>query len=64
MGCAIFCRRKDTGSYYTPRIELNDLGVNPYFPDGTWCHNDGISNYYCLQHHCLPEVRYSFWSFA
>lgn len=58
MGCAIFCRRKDTGSYYTPRLDLNDLGVNPYFPDGTWCHNDGTSNYYCLQHHCLPE---NFW---
>ncbi|XP_069680135.1 A disintegrin and metalloproteinase with thrombospondin motifs adt-2-like [Periplaneta americana] len=55
MGCAIFCRRKDTGSYYTPRLDLNDLGVDPYFPDGTWCHNDGSSNYYCMQHHCLPE---------
>jgi len=56
MGCAIFCRRKGTGSYYTPRLDLNDLGVDPYFPDGTWCHNDGTSNYFCLQHHCLPEV--------
>lgn len=55
MGCAIFCRRSDSGSYYTPRIELNDLGVSPYFPDGTWCHNDKTGQYYCLQHHCLPE---------
>lgn len=55
MGCAIFCRRADSGSYYTPRIELNDLGVSPYFPDGTWCHNDKTGQYYCLQHHCLPE---------
>ncbi|XP_067002114.1 A disintegrin and metalloproteinase with thrombospondin motifs adt-1-like [Anabrus simplex] len=55
MGCAVFCRRKDTGSYYTPRIELNDMGVDSYFPDGTWCHNDGKVNYYCLHHHCLPE---------
>nr|CAD7413736.1 unnamed protein product [Timema poppensis] len=57
MGCAVFCRRKDTGTYYTPRLELNDLGVDPYFPDGTWCHNDGTNNYYCLHHHCLPEVQ-------
>lgn len=55
MACAIFCRRQDTGAYYTPRIELNDIGMNAYFPDGTWCHNDGRKNYYCLQHHCLPE---------
>lgn len=56
MACAIFCRRKDTGSYYTPRVDLNDIGLNPYFPDGTWCHKEGSENYYCLHHHCLPEV--------
>ncbi|KAJ8975003.1 hypothetical protein NQ317_013313 [Molorchus minor] len=27
-------------AFYTPRIELNDLGVTPYFPDGTWCHKE------------------------
>lgn len=59
MGCAIFCKRADSGSFYTPRIELNDLGVSPYFPDGTWCHREGSLNYYCLQHHCLPEVSYT-----
>ncbi|XP_018574479.1 A disintegrin and metalloproteinase with thrombospondin motifs adt-2-like [Anoplophora glabripennis] len=55
MGCAIFCKRADSGSYYTPRIELNDLGVSPYFPDGTWCHREKNLNFYCIQHHCLPE---------
>ncbi|KAJ8935149.1 hypothetical protein NQ314_012967, partial [Rhamnusium bicolor] len=55
MGCAIFCKRADSGSFYTPRIELNDLGVTPYFPDGTWCHREKNLNYYCIQHHCLPE---------
>ncbi|CAH1393194.1 unnamed protein product [Nezara viridula] len=55
MGCTIFCRRSDKTSFYTPRIELNDLGVDPYFPDGTWCHFDGDLNYYCRWHHCLPE---------
>ncbi|KAH1015088.1 hypothetical protein HUJ05_012866 [Dendroctonus ponderosae] len=24
--CAIFCKRRDSGAFYTPRIELNDLG--------------------------------------
>ncbi|KRT81540.1 Peptidase, partial [Oryctes borbonicus] len=54
MGCAIFCRSQE-GSYYTPRIELNDLGVDPYFPDGTWCHHENGQDYYCNNHHCLPE---------
>ncbi|XP_054010643.1 A disintegrin and metalloproteinase with thrombospondin motifs adt-2 [Hylaeus anthracinus] len=55
MSCAIFCRRKDIASYYTPRVELNDLGLDPYFPDGTWCHAEEGQNYFCRQHHCLPE---------
>ncbi|KAF3423109.1 hypothetical protein E2986_06737 [Frieseomelitta varia] len=55
MACAIFCRRKDIASYYTPRVELNDLGLDPYFPDGTWCHAEEGQNYFCRQHHCLPE---------
>ncbi|XP_046836869.1 A disintegrin and metalloproteinase with thrombospondin motifs 2-like [Vespa crabro] len=55
IACAIFCRRKDIMSYYTPRIELNDLGLDPYFPDGTWCHEEGGQDYFCRQHHCLPE---------
>nr|XP_034177349.1 A disintegrin and metalloproteinase with thrombospondin motifs adt-2 [Osmia lignaria] len=56
MACAIFCRRKDIASYYTPRVELNDLGLDPYFPDGTWCHAEEGQNYFCRQHHCLPET--------
>ncbi|XP_078034631.1 ADAMTS metallopeptidase stall [Augochlora pura] len=55
MACAIFCRRKDIASYYTPRVELNDLGLDPYYPDGTWCHAEQGQNYFCRQHHCLPE---------
>ncbi|CAG9765921.1 unnamed protein product [Ceutorhynchus assimilis] len=55
--CAIFCKRKDSGVFYTPRIELNDLSVSSYFPDGTWCHRDATgTNYFCMQHHCLPET--------
>lgn len=56
MSCAIFCKHKDTGSYYTPRIELNDLGISSYYPDGTLCHSESNEDYYCLQNHCLPEV--------
>ncbi|XP_011314906.1 A disintegrin and metalloproteinase with thrombospondin motifs 18 [Fopius arisanus] len=55
MACAIFCKRRDIASYYTPRVELNDLEIDPYFPDGTWCHSEKGRDYFCLQHHCLPE---------
>lgn len=55
MACAIFCRREDIAAYYAPRVELNDLGLDPYFPDGTWCHAEESQDYFCRQHHCLPE---------
>ncbi|KAL0132957.1 hypothetical protein PUN28_000590 [Cardiocondyla obscurior] len=55
IACAIFCRRKDIAAYYAPRVELNDIGLDPYFPDGTWCHAEDGQDYFCRQHHCLPE---------
>lgn len=56
MPCAIFCKHKNSSSYFSPRIELHEMEIDPYFPDGTWCNREGNVNYYCLQHHCLPEV--------
>lgn len=55
IACAIFCELKDMTAYYAPRVELSDLGLDPYFPDGTWCHNEEDQDYFCRQHHCLPE---------
>ena len=55
IACTIFCRRKDMSIWYAPRQEMLDYNVDPYFPDGTWCHNEGGQNYYCRQHYCLPE---------
>ncbi|XP_015365933.1 PREDICTED: A disintegrin and metalloproteinase with thrombospondin motifs 3-like [Diuraphis noxia] len=55
MGCSVFCRRKDTGSFYTPRLDVSNLPVDPYFPDGTWCHSADNDNYYCLNHVCTSE---------
>jgi len=54
MACTIFCQRKDISIYYTC-IELNDLGLDPYFPDGTWCHVEESQNYFCCQYYCLSE---------
>ncbi|GLH04748.1 A disintegrin and metalloproteinase with thrombospondin motifs 3 [Gryllus bimaculatus] len=35
VACSVFCKRKDTGLFYTPRLDLNDMGVDAHFPDGT-----------------------------
>ena len=55
--CTIFCLRVafTSSRYISPYSELVNFGVNPYFPDGTWCHNENGQNYYCRQHYCLPE---------
>jgi len=55
QACAIYCKRSDTGGWYTPRLELNDLPISPYFPDGTFCHDDGSTKYYCQRHMCLEK---------
>ena len=65
MACSVFCKRRDIAAYYTPRIELNDLNLDPYFPDGTWCHNEDDEDYFCRMHHCLPKnLRFSKDSFS
>ncbi|XP_067122719.1 A disintegrin and metalloproteinase with thrombospondin motifs adt-1-like [Centruroides vittatus] len=56
QSCAVFCKTK-TGSWYTPRHELNDMDVDTYFPDGTWCHNDGKRDYYCQSRLCQPAAK-------
>ncbi|XP_043241463.1 A disintegrin and metalloproteinase with thrombospondin motifs adt-2-like [Amphibalanus amphitrite] len=53
--CSIYCRL-DSGTWYTPRQDLNDQGISAYFPDGTWCHNDGQRDYFCQLNECKPKV--------
>ncbi|XP_067204166.1 A disintegrin and metalloproteinase with thrombospondin motifs adt-2-like isoform X2 [Linepithema humile] len=57
--CTIHCRQKNSSTLYAPRLEMIDLNIDPYFPDGTWCHQKDGENYYCRQHYCLPE-NYSY----
>nr|XP_012216561.1 PREDICTED: A disintegrin and metalloproteinase with thrombospondin motifs 7-like [Linepithema humile] len=59
VACTIYCVRKNYPNYFAPRLEMLDHGINPYFPDGTRCHNENGQDYYCRQHHCLPQ-SYSF----
>ncbi|XP_067209060.1 A disintegrin and metalloproteinase with thrombospondin motifs adt-2-like isoform X2 [Linepithema humile] len=54
--CTIYCQQKKSPIFYAPRLEMLNYGINPYFPDGTWCHTDeNGQNYYCRQYYCLPE---------
>jgi len=55
--CTIHCRMTKNGAWYAPVLELNDLDTSVYFPDGTWCHNDGDSDYYCRDHQCVSSHR-------
>ncbi|XP_035208196.1 A disintegrin and metalloproteinase with thrombospondin motifs 18-like, partial [Stegodyphus dumicola] len=53
QACAVYCKMK-SGTWYTPRQEFNDRGIDTFFPDGTWCHNDGRTDYFCQNKLCLP----------
>ncbi|XP_012228906.2 A disintegrin and metalloproteinase with thrombospondin motifs adt-2-like isoform X1 [Linepithema humile] len=55
IACTVYCTHKESSDYYTPRQEMLNFRVDPYFPDGTWCHEENGQNYYCRQHYCLPE---------
>jgi len=56
QSCAIYCKRSDTGQWYTPRLELNDMPwLSPYFPDGTFCHQAGSTKFYCQKNTCIEE---------
>ena len=47
IACTIHCK-KPTGGWYAPTLELNDrTDVDVYFPDGTFCHSEGGTDYYC-----------------
>ncbi|XP_067213562.1 A disintegrin and metalloproteinase with thrombospondin motifs adt-2-like [Linepithema humile] len=53
--CTVHCRKKDSPTLYALRFEMIGVNMNPYLPDGTWCHNKDGQDYYCRQHYCIPE---------
>ncbi|XP_026677064.1 A disintegrin and metalloproteinase with thrombospondin motifs adt-1-like, partial [Diaphorina citri] len=58
--CAIFCRKKQSGEYFAPRVDMRGSTYSAedlYFPDGTWCYGDGKLQYYCQNHECTPESK-------
>ncbi|XP_012221049.1 A disintegrin and metalloproteinase with thrombospondin motifs adt-2-like [Linepithema humile] len=54
IACIIHCPEIEfsTGDVH---LEMIRIGVDPYFPDGTWCHKKDGQNFYCRQHYCVPE---------
>jgi len=57
IACTIHCK-KPTGGWYAPTLELNDrTDVDVYFPDGTFCHSEGGTDYYCRKHQCQSSAR-------
>ena len=52
--CTIYCERFMNGEWFNPQEHLvNSEDISLYFPDGTWCHNDGSRDYYCLKNNCV-----------
>ena len=52
--CTIYCQRFMNGEWFNPQEYLvNSDDISLYFPDGTWCHNDGSRDYYCLKNNCV-----------
>jgi hypothetical protein len=43
------------GGLYHPVPELgNNKKLRPYFPDGSWCHEEGGVAHFCRKTHCEP----------
>ncbi|XP_067214568.1 A disintegrin and metalloproteinase with thrombospondin motifs 7-like isoform X2 [Linepithema humile] len=57
QACTIHCLKNDS-FVKELRSKMIKFDFDPYFPDGTWCHNKNGKNYYCQQHYCRP-VDYS-----
>ena len=34
---------------------MNDLQLSSYFPDGTLCHTEGSTKFYCQRNMCVEE---------
>jgi len=55
VACTVHCKRKGggRGEWHSLVFELgNRDDVDVYFPDGTFCHRDGSTDYYCREHKC------------
>jgi len=58
VACTVHCKRKGggRGEWHSLVYELgNRDDVDVYFPDGSFCHRDGSTDYFCREHKCVSS---------
>ncbi|XP_050725131.1 A disintegrin and metalloproteinase with thrombospondin motifs adt-1-like [Eriocheir sinensis] len=54
QACALYCQKKNSTSFWTPRYEFKDMPhISTHLPDGTPCHTGG---YVCKERNCVPQA--------
>ncbi|XP_045102355.1 A disintegrin and metalloproteinase with thrombospondin motifs adt-1-like isoform X1 [Portunus trituberculatus] len=54
QACALYCQKKNSTSFWTPRYEFKDMpNISTHLPDGTPCHLG--KEYVCQNRACLPK---------
>ena len=46
LPCSVFCETV-SGSWYSPRSDLQEYHLSPSLPQGTLCHSSPEHQYYC-----------------
>jgi len=58
QACTIYCEQVRSREYLSPQPYFGEKDdIDLYFPDGTWCNNDGGEDYFCLKHQCISESQ-------
>lgn len=58
QACTIYCAQVRSTEYLSPQPYFGERDdIDLYFPDGTWCNNDGSEDFFCLKHQCVSESQ-------
>jgi hypothetical protein len=58
QACTIYCEQSRSHEFLSPQPYFGEKDdIDLFFPDGTWCHNDGSEDYFCLKHQCISESQ-------
>ena len=58
-GCIIYCSEKG-GSIRSWAPSLTATDMSPFFPDGTFCHEEAGKKFFCMSGSCVPEGKTRF----
>ena len=51
LACQVHCQKREGSQMYAPVAELQEReDVSVYYPEGTFCHQEGSVEYYCRSH--------------